>query len=173
MMSGNDYTDEARGFWAERIDDVEEDVLSVGMRLRRIAAISQQRLDDIVKAHGFKLFGDYQIMATVRRSPTVLQPNELAQQLRLTRAGVTGRLDRLEADGLIKREPHADDRRRLTIRLTALGRRRVDAAFRSVQTSDREFLATLTDIEVRNLSDLLRRVVGPHDNPTITKATTP
>ena len=49
-------------------------------------------------------------------------PSEIAQQLGVTRATVTGLLDGLEKCGLISRQMHPDDRRAFCIEITPKGR---------------------------------------------------
>ena len=51
----------------------------------------------------------------------VTSPAAIAQRLGISRAVVTGLLDRLEERGLIRREPDPGDRRRLRIVMTAAG----------------------------------------------------
>jgi DNA-binding MarR family transcriptional regulator len=70
------------------------------------------------------------VLAALRRSgrPYTLTSSALARTVMMSRAGMTGRLDRLEEQGLIARAPDADDRRSFRISLTARGRRTVDAA---------------------------------------------
>lgn len=51
-----------------------------------------------------------------------LAPNQLAERAGISRATVTGLLDGLEREGLIRREPDAQDRRALRIQLSAEGR---------------------------------------------------
>lgn len=48
---------------------------------------------------------------------------ELAQRLHLRNATLTGLLDRLETEGLVRREPCPEDGRALRVRLTAQGRK--------------------------------------------------
>ena len=48
---------------------------------------------------------------------------ELSKRMMVTGGNVTGITDQLEAEGLVQREPHPSDRRSLTVKLTAAGRR--------------------------------------------------
>ncbi len=50
-------------------------------------------------------------------------PAELADAAGVTRATMTGLIDTLERDGFVKREPDLDDRRMMSVRLTAKGDR--------------------------------------------------
>lgn len=52
-----------------------------------------------------------------------LSMTELSRALDVTPRNVTGLVDRLEAAGLARRVPHATDRRRTMVELTARGRR--------------------------------------------------
>ncbi|MGW5259729.1 MarR family winged helix-turn-helix transcriptional regulator [Microbispora sp. NPDC004025] len=49
-------------------------------------------------------------------------PTELAAELRVSPAGMTGRLDTLEKAGLVRRIRSAEDRRRVDVELTSEGR---------------------------------------------------
>ncbi len=51
-----------------------------------------------------------------------LTPAELAERTGVTRATITGLIDTLERDGLVLRTPRQDDRRTLSVGLTAFGR---------------------------------------------------
>src|ERR1041384_5726734 len=52
-------------------------------------------------------------------SPGPRTPAELADAAGVTRATMTGLIDTLERDGLVRREPDPDDRRMMSVRLTA------------------------------------------------------
>jgi DNA-binding MarR family transcriptional regulator len=84
---------------------------------------------------------------------------------------MTNRLDRLESKGLLARLPDPGDRRGVLVRLSADGRRRVDAAIAGLLTEERALLAGLDAADMRRLADLLRRLVAPfddraHESPT-------
>ncbi|MEU6408483.1 MarR family transcriptional regulator [Microbispora sp. NPDC046933] len=49
-------------------------------------------------------------------------PSELAAELKVSPAGMTGRLDTLEKAGLVRRVRSAEDRRRVDVELTSEGR---------------------------------------------------
>jgi len=82
-----------------------------------------------VQSQGFTVLGDYGLAALMRRSPAPLLLREIADLLRLTRPGVTGRIDRLAAQGIVERQPNDADKRSVFIVLTTTGERLVDSAF--------------------------------------------
>jgi DNA-binding MarR family transcriptional regulator len=51
----------------------------------------------------------------------VTAPTELSEAVGMTTAGMTNLLDRLEADGFVRRERHATDGRRVLVTLTKRG----------------------------------------------------
>jgi DNA-binding MarR family transcriptional regulator len=53
-------------------------------------------------------------------------PSQLAQHARIGKAAMTQMLDGLASTGWIDRNPHPDDRRKLTIRLTPASKRRLE-----------------------------------------------
>lgn len=68
----------------------------------------------------------FELMAQLARHPEGLKMSQLSQRLMVTGGNVTALADFLEAEGLIVREPVADDRRAIRLRLTEQGRARFD-----------------------------------------------
>ncbi len=58
-----------------------------------------------------------------------LRIQEIQERSLFTRSGITRLIDRIEAEGLVRREPVPGDRRGVFVVLTAEGLRRHDAAF--------------------------------------------
>ena len=98
------------------------------------------------------------LMHLLKKEPEGLGPAELADMAGVTRATMTGLLDGLEEAGLIERRQHADDRRMLTVMLTAAGRKRMlkmlPEHYRRITTA----LGHLSDDEKRALVKLLQKV---------------
>jgi len=65
----------------------------------------------------------FDVMAQLLREPQGLTSREISRRLLVSAGNVTGILDRLEADGLARREVFAHDRRSFRVRLTPRGRR--------------------------------------------------
>jgi DNA-binding MarR family transcriptional regulator len=122
-----------------------------------------QIVEDIFDRHGLT-GGEFDVLAALRRSgrPYTLTSSALARTVMMSRAGMTGRLDRLEEQGLIARALDADDRRSFRISLTARGRRTVDAAVDDHAAVLDPLQAPLTraerDVLDQNLRRLLRAV---------------
>jgi DNA-binding MarR family transcriptional regulator len=84
---------------------------------------------------------------------------ELADRVLLSRSGLTRLVDRLEAEGLVRREPSPDDARGLFTVLLPAGidrlRKAVPGHLAAVQE---QFLSRFSDEELRTLATLLDRV---------------
>jgi DNA-binding MarR family transcriptional regulator len=85
-----------------------------------------------------------------------LRMQELEQKSLFTRSGLTRLVDRIEAAGLVRREPVPGDRRGVRVVLTDEGRRRHDAAFADhYQVIEREFGRRLAPAQLRAVADAL------------------
>src|ERR1700689_1180790 len=80
-----------------------------------------------------------QLLDKMENRPISRTPAELADLAGVTRATMTGLIDTLERDGLVRREPDPDDRRMMSVQLTALG----EAALRKVLPKHFRLMATL------------------------------
>jgi DNA-binding MarR family transcriptional regulator len=88
-----------------------------------------------------------------------LPMTELAALLGCDNSNVTGLIDRLEARGLVTRQPSAQDRRVKHVVLTAAGRRLRERMLARVGRPTQGF-ERLTPDQQRQLGDLLRQVIG-------------
>jgi DNA-binding MarR family transcriptional regulator len=105
------------------------------------------------------------LMALNNTAGNTLEPCQLAERLLVSRPSVTGLLDTLEARGLVRREPHAEDRRRVNVVLTGRGAALLAGNFAEHYRRQRELFGDMTPDELTQLVTLLRKVRGatpPH-----------
>ena len=86
------------------------------------------------------------------------KPSELAQQSGVTKGTITGLVDGLEADGLVRRVASKADKRSTLVSLTAAGRKRVSAMLPDHLQRLSAMMAELTKWERKALIRLLRKV---------------
>jgi DNA-binding MarR family transcriptional regulator len=100
--------------------------LQVHLRLARCRNLMMREMRRSVERWNLTM-PQFDVLAELARAP---EPGftfvELSRLLLVTSGNLTGIIDRLEAFGLVKREPEATDRRVTRMKLTPLGRRRVD-----------------------------------------------
>ncbi|WP_245650456.1 MarR family transcriptional regulator [Nocardia harenae] len=78
----------------------------------------------------------------------------------LSRAGMTGRLDRLEQAGLVRRDADTADRRAIKVALTTQGRALVDRAVRAHTENETRLLAVLPAADRRELDRIARTLLA-------------
>lgn len=157
MVKRHDYTDFVIDEWARIHPKEDLGTLSLTMRLMRAGRILETQLDEVVSEHGFAAAGDYEVLATLRRShPHPLQPAQLAEHHLITTSGMTGRLDRLERAGFIERRPHPHDRRAIEIHVTKQGLKASDTTLAARLRTETARLASVPNRVQRDIADLLR-----------------
>ncbi|MEU6786849.1 MarR family transcriptional regulator [Nonomuraea angiospora] len=86
-------------------------------------------------------------------------PSELAAELMLSPAGMTGRLDTLEKSGLVRRLRSSEDRRRVDVELTGKGHELWLEAMRIRAEVEAEMVYVLDAQEQETLDGLLGRLL--------------
>lgn len=111
-----------------------ETQLGLGAGLKAAVTTTNKLLQDLVSPAIVQLGlqpGEADVLTVIRIAKHDPTPTEIADWLTLTTAGCSGRLNALEAKGLIERRPHADDGRRLTVHLSRQGRGQADKAIQT------------------------------------------
>ncbi|MEM8753563.1 MAG: MarR family transcriptional regulator [Pseudomonadota bacterium] len=85
-----------------------------------------------------------------------LTVGELSASCLAKQPTMTRRIDRLAAEGLVERIAGDGDRRRVLVRLTAVGRARAATLVAEAQAHERRLLATYSPAEAAALKTLLR-----------------
>jgi DNA-binding MarR family transcriptional regulator len=103
------------------VNDREVDALAVATRLRPVLLRLNRELRRELAPLGVT-GGQAAILHLIERSPGV-GVRELALRENMSPAGMSGHVERLGTQGLVRREPSATDRRRIGLFLTEEGRR--------------------------------------------------
>ncbi|BAU85597.1 transcriptional regulator, marR family [Streptomyces laurentii] len=157
--AGRDWTDDHVARWQPVLPELDPVVEGAVTRMKKLSVhfrrVREQSLVDFeLERHEFdtlhKLAG---------RGGTAA-PSELAQDLDLAPASVTGRLDALEKRGFVRRTPSTADRRRVVVELTATGRATWLGAMDVLGHEEERLLGVLSPKERVSLNDMLRRVMS-------------
>lgn len=164
MARTHDQVDELIGQWAVERPDLELAPMATFGRLGRLSALAGRSIEAVFETHGLST-GEFDVLAALRRNgdPFVMTPTELASTLMLSPAGMTNRLDRLEASGHISRRPDPGDRRSSLVVLTDQGRRVVDGAVTDHVANESRLLSVLSPSEVASLDRALRKLLQQFD----------
>lgn len=162
-----DAVDAIIGQWAAERPDLDTAAMEVFGRIFRLSRAMGDRMDKAYGRIGLAR-GEFDVLATLRRSgaPYTLSPRQLSATLMLTTGGMTGRLDKLERAGLLRRSPDPHDRRGLQVTLTEEGLRLVDEAVGLGLAVQTEALSALDAEQAGHLADLLRELLaGTRESP--------
>ena len=88
------------------------------------------------------------------------ETGHVADEAGVTKGTLTGVMKTLLNQKLIKRTPHEDDRRRVSIALTAKGNRLISKLFPAFNEHETMAVSQLTATEQRELARLLRKVTN-------------
>ena len=146
--------------WQRERPDLDVSATAILGRISRIAALVDQAMDRVFQPHGLT-GGDFVVLAALRRSgkPYQLTPTALSRSMMVSSGGTTKRLDRLDARGLIRRDPDPADRRGTLVTLTNAGLATIDTVASEHVQNEERLLATLSPNQRNTLTRLLRELL--------------
>ncbi|MEU8028394.1 MarR family transcriptional regulator [Streptomyces sp. NPDC049099] len=161
MSAGKDPVDAIVDQWAAVRPDLDYRAMEVFGRIYRLSRAMGDRMEKAYQPYGISR-GEFDVLATLRRAgePYTLSPRQLSATLMLTTGGMTGRLDKLEKAGLLRRSPDPHDRRGLKVTLTEKGLDVIDRAVGAGLAVQTQALSLLDDEQVGQLTDLLRELLA-------------
>ena len=143
--------------WRVECPNLEPAPMGVFGRIARLSALAGDEIERVFRRHGLT-GADFDVLATLRRAgpPYRLTPTTMSRSTMVSSGGMTKRLNRLEARGLVRREPAPDDRRSTLVALTETGRDLVDATVVEHLENEERLLAVLPASDRDTLVELLR-----------------
>jgi DNA-binding MarR family transcriptional regulator len=147
-------------------DDFEEEYPGASALATECYANLWRAADLLMELHNRQTFDDYklspsarQILAIIEGAGQPLEPTVIAERLLVTTGSMTSLLDNLEKRGLIRRQPHPEDRRKLLIDITPAAQAIVDELLPSLHARERDVMtAALTPNEQRSLLKSLAKL---------------
>ncbi|GAA4249177.1 MarR family winged helix-turn-helix transcriptional regulator [Dactylosporangium darangshiense] len=158
---GEDFADRHvarwRDHWVEASFD--DKVEAATVRLVRIARYFKDTSVTAVTEVGLQQF-EYETlhMLMIRDTPGHASPRALAEDLGVSPAGMTGRLDALEKAGYVKRTPSATDRRSVNIEATSAGVAVWRRALVLRGRAEEALLGNLSERELATFNRLLKKL---------------
>ncbi|MET7327290.1 MarR family transcriptional regulator [Nonomuraea sp. NPDC005650] len=158
-----DAVERILGEWRRERPDLDLTAMGVFGRLAQVMRVLEPRVDRVLTERGLRQ-GEFDVLAALRRAgpPYTLIPSELSAVLMMSRAGMTNRLDRLEAAGLVERSLDPADRRSFRVRLTEEGLRVIDETLTEHAANLARLASPLTPEDTEALAAILRKLLeGP------------
>ncbi|GDY32392.1 MarR family winged helix-turn-helix transcriptional regulator [Gandjariella thermophila] len=145
----------AAELWEQRVGP--STTMAAVTSIMRVQQIIQSAVDTALRPHGLT-FARYEALVLLCFSRRGSLPMRvMGERLQLHPTSVTNIVDRLEADGLVRRLPHPTDRRTTLVEITDAGRKLRAIATEAVTSIDFG-LRGLTERQTRRLTELLARV---------------
>lgn len=144
--------------WRRERPDLDPSPQGVIGRLHLVALELTERLVAVYGEFGLSE-GEFDVLATLRRAgePFERAAGELADHTLVTTGGLTKRVDRLAARGLVQRRVEASDARKRLVRLTPEGRDLIDRAIAAHLANERRLLDELGTTDAASLEPILTR----------------
>lgn len=154
----SDHVDWISEQWRRERPDLDTSPVEVIGRLHRLALALTAEIVAVYADFGLSE-PEFDLLASLRRAgaPYELPAGELSDYTMVTTGGLSKRVDRLEARGLVKRIEPEDDRRRRMIRLTPEGVALIDAAFTAHIANEHRLIQRLGSSDAAALEPILRR----------------
>ena len=146
--------------WRRERPDLDLDAMGTTLRINQLMNTALRSAETLFEPHGITV-GEFDVLAALRRggAGAVLTPTTLPRVAMISPAGMTNRLNRLEAAGLIVRRPDPDDRRGSLVELTRNGHAIADRAIEELVTAENEFFRELSASERQRLDRLLDKLI--------------
>jgi DNA-binding MarR family transcriptional regulator len=164
---GWDSVDRVLADWARERPDLDFTPVGVITRLARLRVYLDAELAAVFAQFGLTA-ADFLVIVTLRRggAPYRMPQARLMEALGLTSGTVSVRLDRLERQGIVTREPDPASARASLVHLTATGLALFDQVAPAHLANEDRLLAALSGDERLALADLLRRLLGSFEART-------
>ena len=164
MAAVSDAVDLANDQWSAAAPGLDVSAGDVLARIERLAHLIEARQTARLRRRPGMLVanrGDFDVLRTLRRSgpPYRLSPGEIAQQMLVSSAGMSGRLKRLADEGWINRVPSLDDARSTLVELTPAGLTDLDADLPDHYAFEDSLLVDLDEDQRAHLVVGLRRLM--------------
>jgi DNA-binding MarR family transcriptional regulator len=113
---------EARRHWTERWGEEPARPMAAVTSIMRAQQVLMARLNDLLRPLGltFPRYEALMLLSFTRAGALPL--GKIGERLQVHRTSVTNIVDKLEADGLVRRVPHEEDRRATLAEITDAGR---------------------------------------------------
>lgn len=144
--------------------EVPPKLANLALRLGSTVSRLFDRLDAHLMREGMSFGRAAVMLQLIRYRPTGLTPSELADKIGVTRATITGLLDRLAREGLVERAAHPTDRRSHVVHLTDAGLHKLVTVMPGHIARIRLVLGTFTAAEREQLARLVAKLETALDN---------
>jgi DNA-binding MarR family transcriptional regulator len=134
-----------------------KEVLRLWLRALTLTNTVEQRVRTRLREEFGVTLPRFDVMAALYEAPDGLSMGEISRRLMVSNGNVTGIVERLRREGLVRRQTRPEDRRSQLVRLTDAGRAAFEAMADAHEGWISSMLAGLSEEEVEQLNRLLSK----------------
>jgi DNA-binding MarR family transcriptional regulator len=149
-----DPVEEAKRNWARR--GITQPVPGM-TSIMRASQITLLEVNGVLRPFGLNYARYEALMLLTFSRHGSLPLGKIGERLQVHPTSVTNTIDRLEADGLVRRVSHPQDRRAVLAELTESGRERAESATEALRVAPLS-IRSLGEAEVEQLTALIRKI---------------
>lgn len=139
------------------MSDLSKRRLKTWIRLLGVTRAAENRLRDYLRREHGTTLPRFDVMAALWRRREGVTMSELSRMLLVSNGNATAVVDRLEADGMVRREAEDGDRRRIRVRLTPDGLAGFETMALGHEAEVDAIFADLTETDLDRLREILTR----------------
>lgn len=142
------------------MSDLSKQRLKTWIRMLAVTRGAENRLRDYLRREHATTLPRFDVMAALWRCRDGVTMSELSRMLLVSNGNATAVVDRLEADGMARREAEDGDRRRIRVRLTAEGLAAFETMAKGHEAEVDAILANLDQADLDSMRAILSRAGG-------------
>jgi MarR family 2-MHQ and catechol resistance regulon transcriptional repressor len=147
------------------IDPAEQPFVDVGRALLKASFLFANHRERPYFAYGLSLAQVDVLVALAQAKSSKLNCSEIAERTLVTKGGITGILDRLQARGFVRRVPSHEDRRSVSIQLSAKGIELFRKLYPALQRHNQTLLENaFTRGQMRKFGESLNKLIDSLGN---------
>ncbi len=155
-----DHVDFITQQWEQERPDLDVTAMGIIGRVKRLYLAYQSEMEKTFQRFGLNA-AKFDVLATLRRAgaPYELSPGDLLKATMVASGTMTNRIDRLEADGLVRRKVNPADSRSFLIALTDEGLVLINEAVEAHVVTQAGLLAEMAPEDVAIFKALLSKAL--------------
>lgn len=139
------------------MSDLSKRRLRTWIRLLSVTRAAENRLRDYLRVEHNTTLPRFDVMAALWRKHDGVTMSELSRMLLVSNGNATAVVDRLEKDGMARREAEDGDRRRIRVRLTPKGLEAFEAMAAGHEAEVDAILGNLDKDDLETMREILLR----------------
>lgn len=140
------------------MSDLSKRRLKLWIRLLGVTRTAENRLRDYLRVTHDTTLPRFDVMAALWRRREGVTMSELSRMLLVSNGNATAVVDRLEAEGLVRRSPSETDRRTVFVALTETGAAAFEQLAAGHEAEVDRLFATLAEADIDQMTEILKRM---------------